>query len=126
MKTLLFASIFIAQVAVANAATTFNCKVSESKVSNLEAGDAFILSLGIDEVFGTPFNTVTAPTLGLNAGEVGAKPEVTAGDDAAYTLTMSDGSQLGFLLRFQSRNQSPAALIFKDKVVAKLLCQILN
>lgn len=123
MKTLLFASIFIAQVAAAHADTNFNCIVTESKISNLKPGSKFILSLGIDEVFGTPVSTVTAPSLGLNATEIGAKPEVTVGEDADYTLTMPDSSQVGFFLRFQSRNQSPASLILNGNVEAKLTCQ---
>lgn len=126
MKTLLYAFIFVTQVAVAHADTTFNCLVTESKIANLKAGNKFVLSLGIDKVFGTPLNTVTAPSLGLNAAEVGAKPEVTVGEDSAYTLTMPDKSQVGFFLRFQSRSQSAASLVLNGKVAAKLSCQILN
>lgn len=119
---------FVAQSALANTNTTYNCSVTNSQISNLKAGDRFILSSEFDNIFGTTTYSVTAKSLGLNRQEVGAKPEVTVGEDSSYTLTMPNGSQFSFYLKFQSRDNSPALLTREgpQQAQANLVCQILN
>lgn len=126
MKIHMIIFFMISNITLAQADTIFNCTVNTSKVLNLKSGNKFILTLSIDKLFGTPLNTITAPSMGINTIEVGVKPGPTVGDNVSYTLTMLNGPQLAFHLNFKSRNQSPALLFIKDNLVANLSCQILN